>query len=53
MEKCDLLIVDDEPGFRAMLEDFFKKRILGIEIKVAKDGKEAYNLALKLRPRIM
>ena len=53
INECDLLIVDDEPGFRLFLEDYFKQKILGIRIKLAEDGEEAYNLALKFRPRII
>ena len=52
-DKCDLLIVDDEPSFRLFLEDYFKQRIPGIKIKLAEDGEEAYNLALKFRARII
>jgi two-component system response regulator YesN len=50
---CDLLVVDDEPNYRWSLKDYFKQRMPGIKIKVAKDGKEAYSLALKFRPRII
>jgi YesN/AraC family two-component response regulator len=53
IDKCDLLIVDDEPGYRLFLEDFFKQRMPGVKIKLAKDGEEAYNLALKFKPRII
>lgn len=53
VSKCDLLIVDDEPNFRWSLEDYFKQRIPGIKIKLAKDGEEAYGIALKFRPRII
>ena len=52
-DKCDLLVVDDEPNYRWFLEDYFKQRIPDIKIKVAKDGKEAFSLALKFRPRII
>jgi CheY-like chemotaxis protein len=53
IEECDLLIVDDEREFRLFLEYFFKNKMPGIRIKLAKDGEEAYNLALKFRPRII
>jgi len=51
--KCDLLIVDDEPSYRMLLERYFKQQIPGIKIELAKDGGEAYNLALRFRPRII
>lgn len=51
--KCDLLIVDDEPSYRWSLEKYFKQRMPGIKIELAKDGEEAYNLALRFRPRII
>jgi two-component system alkaline phosphatase synthesis response regulator PhoP len=53
MDKCDLLIADDEPSFRLFLEVYFKQMIPGIKIKLAKDGEEAYDLTLRLRPRIL
>jgi len=53
MCKCDLLIVDDEPSYRLFLEQVFKQRMSGIKIKLAKDGEEAYDIALKFRPRII
>jgi len=52
-ERCDLLIVDDEPGILAFLEVYFKRMIPGIKIKSAKDGEEGYRLALEFRPRIV
>ena len=51
--KCDLLIVEDEPSILAFLEVYFKRMILGIKIKSAKDGEEGYRLALEFRPRIV
>jgi adenylate cyclase len=53
MGKCDLLIVDDEPSYRLSLEQYFRLNIPGVKIKLAKDGEEAYNLALKFKPRII
>ena len=50
---CDLLVVDDEANYRWLLKDYFKQRIQGIKIKVAKDGEEGYSLALNFRPRII
>jgi YesN/AraC family two-component response regulator len=52
-DQCDLLIVDDEPSYRGMLKVYFRLMIPGIKIKLAKDGQEAYDLALTLRPRII
>ena len=53
IDSCDLLIVDDEPDIRLSLGLYFKMNIPGIKINSAKDGEEAYNLALKFRPRII
>ena len=53
INECDVLVVDDEPNFRLFLEDYFKQKIPGIKIKLAEDGVEAYNLALKFRPCII
>jgi len=53
IDKCDLLIVDDEPSYRWFLEQYFRLSIPGVKIKLANDGKEAYNLALKFKPRII
>lgn len=53
VHECDVLVVDDEPNFRLFLEDYFKQKMPGIKIKLAEDGVEAYNLALKFRPRII
>jgi CheY-like chemotaxis protein len=53
IDEFDLLIVDDEPGIRLFLEVYFKRMIPGIKTKLAQDGKEAYDLALKFRPRII
>jgi CheY-like chemotaxis protein len=53
IEECNVLIVDDEEAFRLFLEHFFKNKVPGIRIRLAKDGEEAYNLALKFRPRII
>jgi DNA-binding NarL/FixJ family response regulator len=52
-ERCDLLIVDDELSIRGSLDVYFKQKIPGIRIKLAKDGEEGYRLALKFRPRII
>ena len=52
-ERCDLLIVEDEPNILAGLEVYFKRMIPGIKIKSAKDGEEGYRLALEFRPRIV
>jgi YesN/AraC family two-component response regulator len=51
--KYHLLIVDDEESFRLLLEDYFKQEIPGIKIELARDGEEAYNLALKFRLHII
>ena len=53
ISECDLLIVDDEPSYRLFLEDYFKQKIPGIKTKLAEDGEEGYNLALRFRPRII
>ena len=53
IDKCDLLIVDDEPSYRLFLEQYFRLNIPGAKIKLAKDGEEAYNLALEFKPRII
>jgi CheY-like chemotaxis protein len=53
INECDLFIVDDEPNFRLFLENYFKQKMPSIKIKLAEDGDEAYNLALKFRPRII
>jgi CheY-like chemotaxis protein len=52
-ERCDLLIVDDEPCIRRFLELYFERMIPGIKIKSAKDGEEGYRLASEFRPRII
>jgi len=52
-ERCDLLIVDDEPSIRRFLEVYFRRMIPGIKIQSAKDGEEGYRLALEFRPRIV
>ncbi len=53
IDKCDLLVVDDEPSFRSFLVGYFRHMIPRIKIKLAKDGEEAYDLALEFRPRII
>lgn len=53
MNKCDLLIVDDEEAFRWLIAVKVRKRFPGARFQTAKDGVEGYDLALKLRPRIV
>ena len=53
VNECDLLIVDDKPNFRLFLKDFFVQKIPGIKTKLAEDGIEGYDLALKFSPRII
>jgi len=52
-ERCDLLIVDDEPGIRTILQVYFKRMIPGIRIQSAEDGQEGYRLSLEFRPRVI
>lgn len=52
-DKCDLLIVDDEPNFRLGLEGYFKQKMPGIKIKLAEDGEQACKLVSKFRPRVL
>jgi len=52
-DKCDLLIVDDEPSFRLGLEAYFKQKMPDIKIKLAEDGEQAYELVSKFRPRVV
>jgi len=52
-DKCDLLIVDDEPNFRLGLEGYFKQKMAGIKIKLAEDGKQAYKSVSKFRPCVV
>lgn len=50
-EGMRVLVVDDDPGFRAML-----KRLLtdyGYEVYLAADGRQAFEMALERQPQIM
>ena len=42
-DKCDLLIVDDEPNFRPGLEGYFKQKMPGIKTKLAEDERSQVN----------
>ncbi len=52
-DKCNLLIVDDEPNFRLGLEVYFQQKMPAIKIKLAEDGERAYKLVSKFRPRVV
>ena len=53
IDKCDLLIVDDEESFRWLISEEIQKRFPNARLRVAKDGVEGYESALKFRPRIV
>jgi len=53
VNKCDLLIVDDEEAFRLLISQEIKERFPNARLQIAKDGLEGYELAFKFRPRIV
>jgi len=53
ISNCDILVVDDEESFRWLISEEIQKRFPNARLQIAKDGVEGYELALKLRPRIV
>ena len=53
IDRCDLLIVDDEESFRWLISEEIQERFPNASLQTAKDGVEGYELALKFRPRIV
>lgn len=53
IDKCDLLIVDDEESFRWLISEEIQERFPNARLQTAKDGVEGYEFALKFRPRIV
>jgi len=53
ISNCDILVVDDEESFRWLISEEIQKRFPNARLQTAKDGVEGYELALKLRPRIV
>ena len=46
-----ILVVDDDPTFRALLQEYFSRE--GYEVHTAEDGLQCLGLALSLRPDLI
>jgi len=53
ISNCDILVVDDEEGFRLLISQEIRERFPNARFQTAKNGVEGYELALKFRPRIV
>jgi len=51
MEKTQILIAEDDPGFIPLLKNFLSD--VDAEISIASDGQEAYKMALTLQPSLI
>ena len=49
--KLDVLVVDDDPDIRTLLVLLLKEHEL--EVRTARNGREAYDLAMELHPRLI
>jgi len=50
-ESCHILIVEDDEGFREFLKDALE--VKGYRVSIARQGREACNLAVDLKPDLV